>query len=125
MNNVSLRDLGFDQHGAHIRQGKNVRRLLGSDHRLTLQGSNLCHLSRHRGDNACVVKVGFRRIEGGLVTLDLRLDGTGLRLLYRQLSGGAVEILARHRLGLRQLLLTGERHRSQPLLRLRLSALGA
>jgi hypothetical protein len=43
MDNIRLRNLCFDQHGAHIRQRQNVRRLLRGNHRLPLQRGDLRH----------------------------------------------------------------------------------
>ncbi len=87
--------------------GQNVRRLLGSDHRLSLQGGNLRHFASHRRRDPRVVEVGLRGVERRPVALNLRFDGADLRLFHRRVGGRGIEVLSRDQLALRQLLLTG------------------
>ena len=105
MDHVSFRNLRFDQHGTEVRQGQNVWRLLGGNHRLSLQGRDLRHFTGHRREDTRIVEVGFRGVEGRLVAFDLRFDGADLRLFHRHIGGGGIQILARNQLTLRQLLL--------------------
>ena len=93
VNYISLRNLRFHQHGAHIGQGQNVRCLLGGNNGLPLQGSNLCYFASHWRNDAGVIKIGFRRIERGLITLNLRVNCANLRLFDRHFGGRRVEIL--------------------------------
>ena len=125
MNDVRFGYLGFHQHGAHIRQGQDVRRLLRGDDRLALQGGDLRHFPGHWRNDLRVIEVGFRRIQRGLIPFDLRIDGANLRLLHRQLRGGGVQILFRDGLGFRQRLLARQGDLSEITLRLSLRALRA
>ena len=83
MNDVRFRDLRLHQHGAEIGQGQNIRRLLGGNHRLPLQGGDLRHFSGHRRQNFGVVEVGFGRIQGRLIAFDLGFNRADLRLFDR------------------------------------------
>lgn len=90
MDNIRLGNLRFDQHSAHIRQRQNVRRLLGGNYRLPLQRGDLGDFTGHRRNDLRVVEVGFRRVQRGLITFDLCVDGANLRLLDRQLRRGSI-----------------------------------
>ncbi|SLY92872.1 Uncharacterised protein [Klebsiella pneumoniae] len=125
VDDICFRDLRFNQHGAEIRQRQNVRRLLGGDHCLSLQGGNLRHFAGHRRQDPRVIEVGLRRIERRLVTLYLRFNSADLRLFHRQIGGRGIKVLPRDQLALRQLLLTGQSHLRQFALRARLIELGA
>ena len=93
VNHIRLGNLRFHQHGAHICQCQNVRCLLGSNNGLPLKGSNLRDFACHWRNDAGVIKVGFCRIERGLITLNLRVNCANLRLFDRHFGGRRVEIL--------------------------------
>ena len=125
MNDVRFGHLSFHQHGAHVCQGQDVRRLLRGDNRLALQGGDLRHFPGHRRNDLRVIEIGFRRIQRGLIPLNLRVDGANLRLLHRQLRGGSVQILFRDGLRFRQCLLARQGDLGKITLCLSLSALRA
>ncbi|MNT71181.1 hypothetical protein D3C72_2096440 [compost metagenome] len=91
---VRFRHLSLHQHGAEIRQRQNVRCLLRGYHRLALQRGDLHHVTVHRCFYTGKRQIDLGSIQAGLIPGDLRLNGTHLRLLHRQLCRRLIQILA-------------------------------